>query len=171
MQDVAVVDIPAGIALNNAVHVVFVNTVDRSGSPLAQPAAAYPRLAVRVGDGSQLKLRQSYFTVDKQGNKIEGLLIILLCVYIHTYIHLVFFSAYKYILACIQSYVLTYSYIHTSIHKYIMYIHTYIQGPVEPNLVVSNTRILVGRNSRVHHTYLQELSGQVSTTTYIDEQI
>ena len=75
VQDIAVIDIPAGIALNNAVHVVFVNTVDRSGAPLAQPAAAYPRLTVRVGDGSQLRLRQSFLTVDKQGNKIqEGLL-------------------------------------------------------------------------------------------------
>eukprot|EP01036_Dinobryon_divergens_P028016 gene28016-36897_t len=65
VQDIAVIDIPAGIALNNAVHVVFVNTVDRSGAPLAQPAAAYPRLTVRVGDGSQLRLRHTRITVGR----------------------------------------------------------------------------------------------------------
>ena len=72
LQDIAVVDIPAHTALEYAVHVISANTADRSGSPSAIPTASYPRLAVRVGDGSALRLRQSFFTVDKQGNQIQG---------------------------------------------------------------------------------------------------
>ena len=56
------------------------------------------------------------------------------------------------------------------LQRHVIYIEFLNTGLVEPNLVVSNTRILVGRNARVQHTYLQELSG-IHRHTYIHTYI
>jgi len=60
IEDVAVVDVPADMIVNEAVQVLFVNTVSPTST---DPAASYPKLLIRVGDNSQLKLKQSYVSV------------------------------------------------------------------------------------------------------------
>ena len=70
MRDAAVIDVPASSVVANPVHVLFANTA----GPLSEgkASASYPKLLVRVGDGAELRLRQSYITLDKQGNRIIG---------------------------------------------------------------------------------------------------
>jgi len=109
IEDIAIVDVPTDTILHDAVQVLFVNTVPTTATA---PTASYPKLLIRVGDNSQLKLKQSFVSV------VAGE-------------------------SC----------------SIIEQVDAEAENSVIDNLVVSNTRILMGKNAKLDHTYTQELSG------------
>ena len=60
--DAAVVHVPAGVHVEGPVQVLFCNTAG------PQPRASYPRLLVRLGEGAELQLKQTYATVAADGH-------------------------------------------------------------------------------------------------------
>jgi autonomous glycyl radical cofactor GrcA len=60
MSDAAIIEVPAGTVVQEPIQVLNVNIVRRKGTSAEAATATYPKLLVRVGEGAELRIKQSY---------------------------------------------------------------------------------------------------------------